>query len=113
MSKKSRFRQPYKKWHGKQAETLFKAEPKGLSEWYAKSSDCLLTHWLPITSILFIIETIYTNMLICIYLKKKKISSNSLLHFWNLDFILNILKKELTLIADVFLNLRTPKNVVR
>ena len=31
---------------------------KSLSYWYAKSWDCLLTHWLPITSILFLIERI-------------------------------------------------------
>ena len=31
---------------------------KSLSYWYAKSRDCLLTHWLQITSILFLIERI-------------------------------------------------------
>ena len=35
------------------------------------------------------------------------------LDFRYLDSILNIFKKKATLIADVFLNLRTPKNVVR
>ena len=35
------------------------------------------------------------------------------LHFLNLESILNILKKKMTLIADVFLNLRTLKNAVR
>ena len=35
------------------------------------------------------------------------------LEFRNLNSILNIFKKKMTLIADVFLNLRTPKNVVR
>ena len=35
------------------------------------------------------------------------------LHFRNLESISNIFKKKMTLIADVFLNLRTPKNVVR
>ena len=35
------------------------------------------------------------------------------LHFVNLDSNLNVFKKKMTLIADVFLNLRTPKNVVR
>ena len=35
------------------------------------------------------------------------------LHFLNLDSILNILKQEMSLRADVFLNLRTPKKVLR
>ena len=30
---------------------------KNLSDWHAYSWDCLLTHWLPIKSILFLIET--------------------------------------------------------
>ena len=34
------------------------------------------------------------------------------LHFLNLDSILNIFNKNMILIADGFLNLRTPKNVV-
>ena len=34
-------------------------------------------------------------------------------HFLNLNSILNIFKKMMTLIADVFLNLRTPKNVFK
>ena len=35
------------------------------------------------------------------------------LRFWNLGLTLNIFKKKMTLIADIFLNLGTPKNVVR
>ena len=35
------------------------------------------------------------------------------LRFRNLDSILNIVKKKRTLLADVFLNRRTPKNMVR
>ena len=38
---------------------------------------------------------------------------NFLLLFGNLDSISNIFKKKIFLIADVFLNWRTPKNVVR
>ena len=34
------------------------------------------------------------------------------LHFRNLDSILNIFKKKMTFIVDVFLIFRTPKNVV-
>ena len=45
--------------------------------------------------------------------QKRKILSNFFLHFLNYHSILNIFKKKMTLIADVFLNLQTPKNVVR
>ena len=43
----------------------------------------------------------------------KNIFSSFFLHFLNLESILNIFKKKMTLIGAVFLNLRTPKNVVR
>ena len=49
--------------------------------------------------------------------QKQKFFSKYFLKFFslflNLDSILNILKKKITLIADVFLNLQTPKYVVR
>ena len=64
-------------------------------------------------SILFLIQTIYSNIFKWDYLRKKKIFLIFFLHFRNLDSILNIFKKKMTLIADVFLNLRTPKDVVR
>ena len=35
------------------------------------------------------------------------------MNFRNLDSILNIYKNNIPLIGDIFLNLRTPKNVVR
>ena len=38
---------------------------------------------------------------------------NNFLHLVNLGSILSILKRKMTLIADAFLNLRTPKDVVR
>ena len=31
---------------------------ENLSDWYAKSWDCVLTHWLPMKTMLFLIETI-------------------------------------------------------
>ena len=34
--------------------------------------------------------------------KKQKFSLTSLRHFWNLNQILNILKKQMSLLADVF-----------
>ena len=45
--------------------------------------------------------------------QKRYVFSELFLHFLNLDSILKIYKKKMNLIADVFLNLRTPKNVVR
>ena len=45
--------------------------------------------------------------------KKKKVALHVFSIFWNLDWILNIYKKNMTLIGDVFLNLRTSENLVR
>ena len=45
--------------------------------------------------------------------KWKSFAEFFFLHFLNLDSILKLFKQEMTLIADVFLKLRTPKNVVR
>ena len=64
-------------------------------------------------SILFLIETIYCNYFRCNYLRNKSFFVSFFGRFWNLDSILNIFEKNMTLIADVFLNLRTPENLVR
>ena len=64
-------------------------------------------------NIIFLLETIYSNIFRYIYLRKEKLFRNFFLHFWNLDSIWNIFEKNMTLIADVVLNLRTPKNVAR
>ena len=64
---------------------------KKFSYWYAKSWDCLLTHWLLIKSILFLIETLSSHQFRCNYLRKKKISkffvtfSKSRLNFESLE----------------------------
>ena len=74
ISKKSRFRGPFDQQHGKHAQALLKFAShtlyeihwplssglswKNLSHWHAKSWVCLLTHWLPMKSILFCIGTI-------------------------------------------------------
>ena len=65
------------------------------------------------TSILFLKETIYYNMSDGIISETKKDFPNFLLHFGNLDSLLRIFNKKMTLIADVVLSLRTAKNVVR
>ena len=46
--------------------------------WYAKSYDSLLTHWVPMTSILFITKPVYCNIFICNYLRKEKYFLNFL-----------------------------------
>ena len=43
----------------------------------------------------------------------KTFSQYFFLHFLNLDSIFNIFKKKMTLKAYVFLNIQTPKNVVK
>ena len=64
-------------------------------------------------SILFLTEAICCNIFRCIYLKNEKYFLNFCFHFRNLESILNIFKKKMTLRADVFLNLRSQENVVR
>ena len=49
----------------------------------------------------------------CNYLRNEKDFVNFFLNCLTLHSILDISKKKMTLIADVFLNLRIPKNVVR
>ena len=75
---------------------------KSFSQWCGKSKDCLLTHWLPMKSILFLIETIYRNIFTCNYLRNKKIFPIFFLRFRNLDSILKIFKRKMTLIHDFF-----------
>ena len=45
--------------------------------------------------------------------QKEKTVLNFFFHFRNLDWILNIFKKKMTLIADAFLNLYTHNKVIR
>ena len=78
-----------------------------------KQQDCLLTRWLPITNTLFLIDTIYSNIFRPNYLRNEKYYLNSFLRFLNLDSIFKIFEWKVTLIADVFFNLRTLKDVVR
>ena len=47
------------------------------------------------------------------YLSNENFFRNFFLRFVNLDSILNIFKKKMTLIAHLFLNLGSRKNVVR
>ena len=65
------------------------------------------------TSILFLTENIWRNQFGSNYLKNEKLFLNHFLHFRNLHEILNICKKKMSFIADLFVKLRTTKNVVR
>ena len=65
------------------------------------------------TSILLLTQAIYCNIFRCIYLRNKKYFVKFFFYFRNVDSILNIFKKKMTLIAHAFLNWRTPTYVVR
>ena len=65
------------------------------------------------TNILFVKVRIYHNQLKCNYLKNEKFFPKFLLHFWKLHHIFNNLKKNMSLIADIFRKLRRANNVVR
>ena len=65
------------------------------------------------TSILLLIGTIEWNQFRSKYLKHTRKKSYFFSIFFNLDQILNILKKKMTFKADVFPNLRTAKDVLR
>ena len=129
MSKKSRFREPFGKYHGKQAESLLKSERGHLYHIYWSLWSIL--SWK--TSLLWICKILglFVNPLTAdhkfsvlnrdillqhlqmILSQKRKNISHFFFQFGTLDSILNLFKKKMTLIADIFLNLRTPKNVVR
>ena len=64
-------------------------------------------------SILFLTGAIYCNIFRCNYLRNKKLFLDFFLHLLYLDSISNYFKKNMILIADVFLKLQTLNNVVR
>ena len=72
----------------------------------------LLTHGLPITSILFGIVRFCRSLFKSSSLKKKKNFLSFLFHLWNLDQILNIFKEKKILIANVFGKLETVQGLV-
>ena len=59
-----------------------------------KSWGCILTHWLPIASILFGIVRISSSLFKCNYLKKGKLFLHFLFDWWNLHQIWNIFIKK-------------------
>ena len=125
MYKKSRFRGPIHKWHGKRTERLLKSERQQLYQIYWSlwgELGFIKSLW-----VIYKILGLFVNPLtadnkysvlnrdnLSQHLQmqlsqQRKRFSNFSLHFLNLDSIFNILKKDMTLIADAVLNLRIPK----
>ena len=73
----------------------------------------LLTHGLPITSIVFRIVRICRSLFKSSYLKNKKHFPSFLFHLWNLHQISNIFKKKTIVIGNVFPKLATVQGLVR
>ena len=71
-----------------------------------------LTRWRLITSILFIVETNSRNQFKDNYLKNQKQFLISVLHFLSLHEIFHIWKKKVSLMAQIFWKLLTPKYVL-
>ena len=71
----------------------------------------MLTHWLPMTSIPAAICRIFCNNFERYYLKNGRLFLDFLLHFWYVDEIYNILRKTMSVLAEIFLKLLFPKVV--
>ena len=85
---------------------------KNLCYWHATSWDWLLKHWMPMTGILFLVDTIWRYQLRCNYIRKKKLFLKFSLLFWPLIEILNILKQKMIFIDFAFPKLRTSKTLL-
>ena len=102
MSKKSRFTGVFDKSHNKWVATLFKSEQQDLYRIYwslwrkfrLKKSHLVIwkflglfpSYWLPITSILLLMEIIFSNMFRCNYLRNEKDFLNFLFELSNFRF---------------------------
>ena len=129
MSKKSRFRLPFQKEHGKRVSTLSKFERQNLNHIYwstRRQFSCkksLLGIW---KSLRLFVNTMRSvdkcslpntdNLMQHIHIQlsqKLKTFSEFFPAFSKSRLILNIFKKKMTLIAYLFVRLRLAKNVVR
>ena len=72
----------------------------------------MLTHGLPLTSILLRVVRIYRSVFKSRYLKNKKPFLGFLFHWWNLNQFLNIFEKKKIVIANVFPKLATVQDWV-
>ena len=78
---------------------------------YAKSKNCLLSHWLLMTSMLFSIETIYCKIFRCNYLENEK-PFLFFSHFRNLDSILDIFEEKMTFIDCLWTHWLLMTNII-
>ena len=129
MSKKLRFRGNFHKYHGKWAKTLLKSQRQHLYNIYwSLGRQFTWEKFLLVTcKILGLFANTVTaddkyfllnsdSLLQHLQMQlsqKQKTVFQFIWHFGNLHSILNYLKKKMTVIAQVFLTLRSPKNVVR
>ena len=132
VSKNARLRRPFQKQHAKWSQTLPKSAQQPLlhifwSIWMKISS--WMSFWV-IDKILELLVNILTaydqysllnrenlaqpiKMQLSNQKKKKKLFLNFLLHFWKLDQIQHILKKQMRFRGYIFSELQTAKDVVR
>ena len=123
-TKKHIFRRSFENQHFKGSQTLVKSSWEGsynifqtlCGEMILKTSPWSMfqitgvfvkTHGLPATSILFWSVRIWRSLLKRNYLEKKKYFLSFFFNLWNLHQILDIFKKNETLIANVFPKLTT------
>ena len=129
MSKNPDFIWPFDKWHSKGDQILVKSKRNHLYQIYR--SLWRQVSWKKSLLVLCKVFTMFVNILTADdkrflvnrdnlrqpintqLSQKKNYFMNLFLQFWNLNKILKIFKKKMTLMADVFAKLRTPKNVVR
>ena len=91
-------------------------EPNWVRKGYFSSdlrfSDCLITRWLPTTSSLVLIERIYSYQIKPNYLKSPQLFAASFFEFLESALNFQCFEKKMSLIAQVFLKLLTPGDVL-
>ena len=88
---------------------IWKMSPRVLGKILA----VLLTHWLPMASIMFKVMRICTSQFKSNYVKNETIFGHILFNLWIIYQILNILKENMMVIANVLPKLQTVKGFVR
>ena len=81
-------------------------------EWDLRFWDCLLTRWLPTTSILVVVERIYRYQLKSNYLKNPRLFAAFFPRFLVSTLNFQCYEIKMGLIREVFLKLFTPKYVL-
>ena len=64
--------------------------------------NCLITRWLETTSVLVVIERIYSYQFKSNYLKNHRLFAAFFLHFWYIYGIYNVLQKKMSVIVKYF-----------